>query len=49
MMYVNQIPIVDENAVKCFKQSIATPFSHRPMEPELESPDAQAAKPKVKQ
>ncbi|XP_022166345.1 uncharacterized protein LOC111030919 [Myzus persicae] len=39
-LYLNQMPTLDmEPANRIFKQTIAKPFSHRPMEPEIDSPD----------
>ncbi|XP_015363937.1 PREDICTED: general transcription factor II-I repeat domain-containing protein 2A-like [Diuraphis noxia] len=41
-MYVSQMPtLVKEPANRVFKQTIAKPFSHRPIEPELDSFDVQ--------
>ncbi|XP_026819287.1 uncharacterized protein LOC113557948 [Rhopalosiphum maidis] len=38
-LYLKQIPRLDlDSANHSFKQTIAKPFSHRPMEPELHSP-----------
>ncbi|CAI6356308.1 unnamed protein product [Macrosiphum euphorbiae] len=39
--YMNQIPSLDIDLVnRIFIKTLAKPFSHRPMEPELTSPDA---------
>ncbi|CAH1733038.1 unnamed protein product [Aphis gossypii] len=39
-LHLNQMPRLDlDSANLSFKQTISKPFSHRPMEPELNSPD----------
>lgn len=38
-MYVNETPVIDTDRTEHFQRTIARTFSHRPMEPEVNSPD----------